>query len=520
MQVIVREIKLKAKFDEEEMIKYVYQKYKVGKVYNLKLIKRSIDSRKKPIIFYVHSIVFTVDKLTPELLKETKMEQNFEYTDEYTLPKVKNPSKVCIVGFGPSGMFSALLLARSGYNPIIIEQGKAVDQRKEDIDNFFKNNILNSHSNVVFGEGGAGTFSDGKLTTNLKDQKIRFILKEFVKFGANKDVYYDGYPHIGTDILQEVVKNIRNEIISLGGKFLFSHKLVDFDYSNGYTLFLSNNNEEVILKCDKLILGIGHSSDETYEMLYKKGVELEPKSFSMGVRIEHPQSLINQIQFANDNIKEAANYKVNVKSHNRDVYSFCMCPGGVVVASNNSEGTIVTNGMSYYARDLENANSALLVNVNVDDYYNGNPLDGLYYRRKYERLCYEYSNSYKAPINLVGEFINGRVAKTLRSVNPTYPNGYVFADLSKVLPDFVFKSLKDSIKLIDRRLNGFNFKDAVVTAIESRSSSAVRIRRDQNYQANIKDLYPMGEGAGYAGGITSSALDGIKVATFIVESEF
>ncbi len=518
MQVCIREIKSTKKLNEKETLSYIKTKYHLDDVKNFKLIKRSIDSRKKPKIFYVYSVVFEVDVLNRSLLNEKNLTKDYNYTDEIILPKVNNPSKVVIVGFGPAGMFNALLLARSGYNPIIVEQGKSVDKRKEDIKLFFDKDILNEDSNVVFGEGGAGTFSDGKLTTSLSDSKIRFILKEFVTHGAKKDIYYDGNPHIGTDYLQEVVKRIREEIISLGGTFLFSHKLINFDYNNKYELTLLNNNKEVSLECDRLVLAIGHSSNETYEMLYKKNIELEPKQFSMGVRIEHPQKFINKTQYGDANIHDAATYKLNVKANNRDIYTFCMCPGGVVVSSNNKHNTIVTNGMSYQKRDLENANSALLVNVKVEDFYKDSPLDGLYFRDKYEKLAYEYSNSYKAPINLVKEFINGSVAKSLRSVKPTYPNGYVFADLSKVLPDFVYKSLKESILLMNNRLRGFNFDDAVITAIESRSSSAIRIKRDANFQS-ITNLFPIGEGAGYAGGITSSALDGIKCALYIIEDD-
>ncbi|MFI3252318.1 MAG: hypothetical protein R3Y60_04165 [bacterium] len=521
MQVCIREIRSSKKLNEKETKSYILLKYGLDDVDNFKLIKRSIDSRKKPKIFYLYAVVFEVKELNRKLLEEKNLTKDFNYTDEYVLPPVENPSKVVVVGFGPSGMFSALMLARSGFKPIVVERGKAVEDRTKDIENFFKGDKLDINSNVVFGEGGAGTFSDGKLTTNLKDKRIRFILKEFIKHGAKPDIYFDGNPHIGTDYLVHVVKRIREEIIELGGTFMFSHTLINFNYTNSYKLTLLNNltNKEVEVNCDKLILGVGHSSNETYELLRDKKVELEPKPFSMGVRIEHPQSLINKVQFDNKEIKEQAVYKLNVKACNRDIYTFCMCPGGMVVSSNNDEGTIVTNGMSYNARDLDNANSALLVNVKVEDYYKNDPLDGLYYRSKYEKLCYDYSSSYKAPINLVKEFLNGEVATKLRSVKPTYPNGYIFADLSKVLPDFVYNALREGIKLMNGRMRGFNFDDAVITAVESRSSSVVRIKRDENYQSNIPHLYPIGEGAGYAGGITSSCLDGLNVATFIIESE-
>ncbi len=521
MQVCIREIKSSKKLNEKETLSYLSKKYNLENISNFKLIKRSIDSRKKPKIFYIYSVVFEIDKLNKQLLAEKNLTKDFNYTDEYILPKVDNPSKVAIVGFGPSGMFAALMLARSGFKPIIIERGKEVEERTKDIENFFKGDKLNVNSNVVFGEGGAGTFSDGKLTTNLKDPKIRFILKEFIKHGAKRDIYYDGNPHIGTDYLVHVVKRIREEIIELGGEFMFSHTLTDFSYNKQYDLTLLNNknNKNINIICDKLILGIGHSSNETYELLHKNKVELEPKPFSMGVRIEHPQKLINKAQFDNSEIKEAATYKLNVKANNRDVYTFCMCPGGMVVSSNNDEKTIVTNGMSYNKRDLENANSALLVNVKVEDYYKDSPLDGLYFRSKYEKLCYEYSNSYKAPINLVKEFLNDEVATNLRSVKPTYPNGYIFADMKKVLPLFIYESLKEGIKLMNSRMRGFNLDDAVITAIESRSSSVIRIKRNEQYQSNIPHLYPAGEGAGYAGGITSSCLDGLNIATFIIEDE-
>ena len=411
-------------------------------------------------------------------------------------------------------MFCAYILALANLKPIIFEQGKMVKDREKDIELFFNENILNEDSNICFGEGGAGTFSDGKLNTSLSDSRIKFILKSFVKFGAKESLYYDNLPHVGTDKLRICMENMRNEIISLGGEFHFSSKVIDVR-SNYIKVIEDGNTQEYY--SSHIIIAIGHSAKDTYEMLHKNGFILEPKPFSMGARIEHLQKNINDMQYGlNSNIHDAASYKAAVHLPTRDVYTFCMCPGGYVVGSSTKKNTIVTNGMSYEARDGVNANSAVLVNVKVEDFFKGHPLDGLYFQESVEKACYDLTNSYKAPVNLLKEFLNDEVATEFRSVLPTYSNKTVFASFKNILPDFIIEGLKDGIVEINKRLKGFLDDDAILTIVESRSSSPVRILRT-NYMSNITGVYPIGEGAGYAGGITSSALDGIKCALFIIE---
>ena len=518
MQITILDIKSKESLTEQKLYKLVVNKYKidVNNINSFKLVKKSLDLRKKDDPIYLYQVVLEVSEkeLKNKSLKAKNIRLNTSFSDEIVVPKLISTIRPIVVGSGPAGMFCAYILAKANLRPLIFEQGSMVDKRIMDIEKFFNEDILNPMSNVCFGEGGAGTFSDGKLTTNLNDPKIKFILKTFVKYGAKESVYYDNMPHVGTDKLRICMKNMREDIINMGGEFFFDSKVINV-ISNEITV----KNDEIITKYESpyIILGIGHSAKTTYEMLYKNGFNLEPKAFSIGGRIEHLQKNINDIQYGlNSNIKDSATYKAAVHLPYRDVYTFCMCPGGYVVGSQSEYNTIVTNGMSYEARDGVNSNSALLVNIKVDDFYKGNPLDGLYFQEKIERACYEYSNSYKAPCNLVKEFLAGDVATHFRSVKPTYPNKTVFASFDNLLPDYVLMALKDGIIEINKKIKGFLDDDAVITIVESRSSSPVRILRE-NYESNIKGVFPIGEGAGYAGGITSSALDGIKCALKIIE---
>ena len=419
-------------------------------------------------------------------------------------------------------MFSALYLARCNANPIIIERGSKIEERKKDVDSFLKKKILNNNSNVQFGEGGAGAFSDGKLTTNLKNPLIKFILNEFYLHGAKEDVIYDSRPHVGTDYLEKIVKNIRLEIESLGGTFYFNHQFVDFkEIDDAIKIDVMDIKNEKIINFDTnyLLLGLGHSAKDTIRMLYNNhNVKMEQKAFSMGVRIEHPKELIDKAQYGKYyKALPSAYYNLAYHVNDRGVYTFCMCPGGYVLASQSDENTIVVNGMSNNDRNNINSNSALLVDVKPSDYDKGNVLDGIDYQEKYEHLAYELSNDYRAPANLVKEFLNDEIATSLRSVNTSYPHGLNLTDLSKCLPDFVIKNLKEGIINFDKKLKGFNYPDAILIGIESRSSSPVRILRDESRNSNIKYIYPIGEGAGYAGGITSAALDGLNTAIKIVE---
>ena len=519
MQVTILDIKVKESLTEQKILNFVLKKYKINSknYFSGKLVKKSLDLREKNNPIYVYQVVLELDEneRKNKFLNDKKVKLDTTYCDEICIPKLNITDRPIVIGTGPAGLFCAYIMALSNMKPIIFEQGSMVDKRVKDVEIFFNENILNESSNVCFGEGGAGTFSDGKLTTNLNDSRIKFILKTFVKFGAKESVYYDNLPHVGTDKLRICMVNMREEIIKLGGEFHFDSKV---------TNVVSNEIEVLENQCVKkytspyIILAIGHSAKDTYEMLYRNGFNLSPKPFSIGARIEHLQKSINDMQYGRDsNIHDAATYKAAVHLPERDVYTFCMCPGGFVVSSSSNCNTVVTNGMSYEARDGLNSNSALLVNVRVEDFYKNSPLDGLYFQEQIERACYEYSNSYKAPCNLVKEFLSDEVASSFRSVKPTYPNGTVFASFKDLIPNFVINGLKGGIIEINKKLKGFLEDDAILTIVESRSSSPVRIVRE-NYQSNICGVYPIGEGAGYAGGITSSALDGIKCALKIIEN--
>lgn len=490
---------------------------KKSDILNLKILKKSIDARKKDNLCFVLKICL-------ELRKNTKYNRKMahEYIEKrFIIPQVPLGRKIIVVGSGPAGLFSALALALSGNKPIVIERGADVDNRVKAIDDYFNKGIFNEKTNTIFGEGGAGTFSDGKLTTNLNDPLINFILSEFVAAGANEEILYQAKPHIGTDVLVNVIKNIRKKIISLGGEFRFNSTFYDIIIENNkITGVKISGDNDYIEKCDDLILALGHSARDTIEMLYKKGVIMMQKAFSMGVRIEHKREMIDESQygsFKDSPYLGAASYKLSTHLENgRGVYTFCMCPGGKVIPANSNKESICVNGMSYHARDLENSNSAVLVDVRPSDFGSDNPLAGLFFQEKYERLAYELNHSYKAPVQLVGDFLKHQKSIAIGSVVPSYPLGYILSELHGILPDFVSDSLKQGILAFDKKINGFAANDAVLTGIETRSSSPVRLLRDDNYMCNISNIYPIGEGAGYAGGITSAALDGLHCALKIL----
>lgn len=492
---------------------------------NLKIYKESIDARRKGKIDFVYTVDVEL-KNEKNILKKSRIKDVVEvkektYTDiKSGSEKLKN--RPIIVGSGPAGLFAALVLAQRGYNPILLERGLDVDTRTEDIKKFWEDGKFNSKSNVQFGEGGAGTFSDGKLTTRIKDIRCRKVLEELVNFGAPEEILYSYKPHVGTDILKEVVKNIREEIIRLGGQVKFDSKVTSIDIESNKIKSVTINDAEV-LETEVVILAIGHSARDTYKMLYDQGVKITQKPFAIGVRIEHPQTLINKSQYKElyDHPRlGAADYRlVEHTSNGRTIYTFCMCPGGTVIASASEEGQLVTNGMSEHARDKENANSAVLVNVTTEDFGSDHPLSGMYFQEKYERLAFELSGkNYKAPIQLVGDFLNDRVSTNLGTVIPSYKPGYEFIDLRECLPKFVCETMKEGLLLLDKKLNGFAMDDAILTGVETRSSAPIRIVRDEQTleSINVKDLYPSGEGAGYAGGIVTAAVDGIKCAEKII----
>ena len=488
-------------------------KVPVDKIKKITLVSQSIDARKKEDIFYVLSFIVEGD-FSANVLKNKKVIKYEDKTQRMKYSAFNADRRPVIVGFGPAGIFAALYLTRCGAKPIILERGGSMDERVSSVNDFLINKRLNANSNIQFGEGGAGTFSDGKLQTNSNDPLISYILNEFVRYGAPKNIIYEAMPHIGTDNLRHVIKAMRRDMQNRGASFYFNTTLKDIKLEEDGVLAITDKES---FKTKHLILGLGHSARDTFKMLYSHGIEMEPKSFSMGVRIEHKREFINHMQYGDfDRYLPAASYKSAVHLENgRSLYTFCMCPGGEVMASSSEEGSIVTNGMSYYNRDKDNSNAALLVNIEPNDYYKGSPLDGLDFQAFYEKKAFEVSNDYKAPVNLMKEFIEGNVAKEIRSVFPSYPHGYCLSSFEGILPDYVINTLKDGLVLMDKRLKGFYHPDAVLTGIESRSSCPLRIIRDE--RGVQKDyIYPIGEGAGYAGGITTAALDGLKCAMKIV----
>lgn len=481
--------------------------------FGMKIISKSIDARKKEFVLYVYRLLI----MTDQILEGKDISPYQSKMPKLNYPKWKNSFRPVIVGFGPAGIFSSLYLARCGAKPIIIERGSKIDKRVEEVNDFFNNKKLTLDSNVQFGEGGAGTFSDGKLTTNLKNPLINFILAEFYKHGAKEDIMYEAMPHIGTDILREVVKNIRAEIEKLGGEFYFN---TTFDGCRKKDNYLEVTASDLSFKTQHLILGIGHSAKDTIRMLYNDvKLNMEPKAFSMGVRIEQDAKKISYSQYGKyARYLPKAYYKLACHKDDRGIYTFCMCPGGYVLASTSNENTIVTNGMSNQKREGVNSNSAILVDVKPSD-YGQDVLKGLEYQEKYEKLAFNIGNDYRAPANLVYEFLHNKVAKEQRSIKTTYPHGLIMANLNKCLPDYVIKGIKDGLNIFDRKIKGFADPDAILIGIESRSSSPVRITRDENRMASLEYIYPVGEGAGYAGGITSASLDGLLTAMKISQEE-
>lgn len=516
----VDNVKLNVGFNDNDVKSAVAKQLKVGEsdILGFEFLKLSIDARKKPNVFYVASVGVVLKPAIEKKFTDKKVEISY---NKKVYPKVDCDARPVVVGFGPAGMFTSLMLARMGLRPIIVEQGKAVDEREKDVQNFWQNGKLNKFSNVQFGEGGAGTFSDGKLNSNAHNGYVRDVLTELYLHGAPKEILYLNKPHIGSDNLKNVVKNIREEILSLGGEIRFSTKLTELIVKNSSVcdikLYDIVENCHYTLPCQKLILAIGHSARDVFEMLKCKGVAMAQKPFAMGVRIEQKQEDINIAQYGNNYDKRlpSADYKLVCHLDNgRSVFTFCMCPGGVVVSSSSDEGAVVTNGMSYYARDKENANSALLVNVMPSDFDDDDVLAGVKFQEKYERLAFELGGkNYFAPAQSVGEFL-GR--KSGCPISTSYKPNIKFCDISKCLPKFVVDSLRSALPQFDNTLSGFARNENLLIAIESRSSSPVTILRDEKFQTNIRGIYPIGEGAGYAGGIMTSAIDGIKCAECIL----
>lgn len=503
--------------NKKELFDYCIKKYKINRndLNNISIAKKSIDARKKDNVHYNYSIDIDVKDES----KYSKF-RHIEYKEEQIIKRRNSTYRPIIVGAGPSGLFCALTLIDYGYKPIIIEQGNCVDKRVNDILEYQKNGILNELSNVQFGEGGAGTFSDGKLTTGISSKYIKKVLNYFYKFGAPEEILYLNKPHIGTDNLFNILKNIRKYIETNGGTYYFNTKLLDIKKVNENIKLICSNNQEFIT--DALVLAIGHSARDTYFMLQDKKMKMQAKNFAVGLRIEHLQKLINDSQYGTiTKLKlPPAEYKLvyHDEATNRSCFTFCMCPGGEVIASSSNKGQIVTNGMSYYKRDKENANAALLVNVTVDDLNSDNPLKGIEFCEKLELDAYVLGGSNNnAPVQRVEDFLKNKKSTFIGKIKPTYKPGVTLSNLNDILPKFVSDTLKSGILAFDKKIKGFASDDAILTGVETRTSSVVTLVRDENLESSIKGIYPCGEGAGYAGGITSSCIDGIKVAIKIIE---
>lgn len=499
------------------------------RIKSLKIAKKSVDARNKSNVQFVYALdmeVFGDEDYIASILAWKDIVQIKETASLSFAPKTfAGGLRPVVAGTGPAGMFAGLALAEAGLRPILLERGKAVSERRKDVEFFWQTGHLNPESNVQFGEGGAGTFSDGKLMTGIKkDAFTARVLQELAAAGAPEEILYLAKPHIGTDKLAVVVRRIREKIVSLGGEYRFENRLEDLIVRDGKLTGLkiaAPGGKIYEQPTDRLILAVGHSARDTFEMLHKNGVYIEQKPFSVGVRIEHVQKSVDAAQygrFAGHPALGAADYKLAAHFDNgRSAYTFCMCPGGMVVAAASEPGRVVTNGMSEFARDGKNANAALLVGVEPRDFGSAHPLAGMYFQHRLEEAAFRAGGGdYRAPAQLVGDFLKKQVSTAVGNVNPSYRPGVRFADLSAVLPDFVTETMRRAIVEMDGKLRGFAAADAVLTGVETRSSSPIRIMRDEHFEANIKGLYPCGEGAGYAGGIVSSAVDGLKTCLALI----
>ncbi len=497
--------------------------------------KRSYDARKqKLLLVYIADVEVADPALEATLLAKFEGNPHIRPAPDQSYHLVTTASQApalrpVVVGFGPCGIFAALLLAQMGLNPIVLERGKKVRERTKDTWGLWRKKVLNPESNVQFGEGGAGTFSDGKLWSQIKDPRFlgRKVMTEFVKAGAPEEILLVSKPHIGTFKLVKVVENMREQIIAMGGEIRFQQRLSDVLIDNGQLRGLTVQNladgSSYELRTDHMVLAPGHSARDTFAMLHERGVWMEAKPFSVGFRIEHPQGLIDRArlgQHAGHPLLGAADYKlVHHAANGRSVYSFCMCPGGTVVAATSEEGRVVTNGMSQYSRNERNANAGIVVGISPAD-YPGGPLAGIAFQRALESHAFTLGGgTYEAPGQLVGDFVAGRASTRLGSVEPSYKPGVLMTDLASALPDYAITAMREALPVFGKKIRGFDMHDAVLTGVETRTSSPLRITRGENFQSlNVKGLYPAGEGASYAGGILSAGVDGIEVAEAVAKS--
>ncbi|MBO4601348.1 MAG: FAD-dependent oxidoreductase [Bacilli bacterium] len=510
----INNVKINVSLDQDRYIKQKLSKLFNKDITSYKINKRSIDARHKPDVFYVYEIDITIPNEDKYLKLNDVSKVNLE---EYTIPTCNMNSDVrpIIIGLGPAGLFCSYILAKAGLKPIIFERGKKIDERIKDVEEFWNNNKLNINSNIQFGEGGAGTFSDGKLNTMIKETlRQKFVFKTFVECGAPEEILYLNKPHIGTDVLRNVIKNMRNKIIELGGEIHYSSTLTSINIINNEIKSVVINNIDTY-KTDNLVLAIGHSARDTFKML-NEYLTLIPKAFAVGVRVQHKQDLINNNQYG-DAYKylDNADYKLTYQTKDgRGVYSFCMCPGGFVVNSSSEENRLCINGMSNHDREEENANSAIVVTVSPSDFGN-NIFDGMHFQEELENKAYIEGKGL-IPISLYKDYKLNQISTSFGSIKPIFKGGFNFSNINNIFPEYINSSLKEAIDHFNNQIKGFNNDDVIIAAVEARTSSPIRILRDDNLESNIKGIYPCGEGAGYAGGITSASIDGIRVAEAII----
>lgn len=521
----VTDIKVDIDADSEDISGHIARRLSVSReeVGDYTIVKKALDARKKNRLFFVYTVDVSLGKKSAASIARRKLSgvsmREPEPEPAVTPGKAPMTHRPVIVGAGPAGIFAALTLARNGFRPLVFERGMDVATRARDVEQFWLTRILDTESNVQFGEGGAGTFSDGKLTTRINDSRVRSVLRDFVAAGAPEEILYLNKPHIGTDKLRTVVKNLRLFLEEMGGEIYFGSRVTDLIIENAVVRGVVINGEREI-PAGVVIMALGHSARDTYEMLEQVGCPVEQKAFSIGVRVEHPQLMIDEAQygsFAGHPRLGAADYQLVHKSSNmeRAAYTFCMCPGGRVVAAASEENTVVTNGMSDYARDTGVANSAVVVSVTPDDFGSLQPLAGVEFQRKWEKAAYKAGGGdYNAPAQLMEDFLTGRASNSLDEAPwATYLPGLQPGDLHECLPGYVTKMLEEAMESFDRKLKGFAMPQALLTGVETRTSAPVRLVRDENRQSvGIEGLFPVGEGAGYAGGIVSAAVDGIRVA--------
>lgn len=543
--ILIQQLKLRVPHEEKEIKAKAAKALLLGEneILDVEILRCSLDARKKPEIFAIYAVEVKVSgekRILDRALKNKRAKEQFSLSTrvKYQFPEkngnlcndIDEQSRPVIVGAGPAGLFCAYYLALAGLRPLLFERGKCVEERQQDVERFWNTGKLDPNSNVQFGEGGAGTFSDGKLNTLVKDKdgRNRAVLETFVKFGAKKSILYDAKPHLGTDELSKIVCNLRNEILRLGGEIRFESQVTDFVIQSGKLEGIVINGTEK-LACEFLVLAIGHSARDTFFTLLEKGIPMEAKPFAVGFRVEHPQKMINESQYGmpDPGPLGAAPYKVTAKASNgRGVYSFCMCPGGYVVNASSEEGRLAVNGMSYSGRDGKNANSAVIVSVTPEDYPGEGPLSGIRFQRELEERAYELGNG-TIPVQRYGEYRkdgSGENARTMRSdeesnidvnasesILPQCKGAFTWADLRSLLPEECRKAFIEGMGQFGRQIKGFDREDCILSGVESRTSSPVRILRDESFSSKIQGIFPCGEGAGYAGGITSAAMDGLRV---------